>query len=67
MDNDAPLSVHDIARIREVIDLACSRGAFRANEMSAVGEIYDKVSTFINRVVAEAEKAQAAQTGEAND
>ena len=54
------ITVQDLFEIKEMIDLACSRGAFRGNEVRAVGEIYEKLSAFLDAVVA---KAQAdAQT-----
>ena len=54
------ITIQDLVAIKELIDLACSRGAFRGNEARAVGEIYEKLSAFLDAVVA---KAQAdAQT-----
>lgn len=41
------LTVADIASIRTLIEAACARGAFRANEMTQVGSVYDKVSLFL--------------------
>ena len=58
--NTTQITVQDLLEIKEIIDLACSRGAFRGNEVRAVGEIYEKLSAFLDAVVA---KAQAdAQT-----
>jgi hypothetical protein len=54
--------------MKDFISVACERGAFKANEMSAVGQTYDKLATFLNAAIAQAE-AQAAETqqqGEAN-
>lgn len=56
-----PLSITDLALLRNVIDIACSRGAFKANEMKPVGEVYDKLNSFLSAVIAQAE-AQAAET-----
>jgi len=58
------LSITDLAVLKNVIDVACSRGAFKAAEMKQVGEIYDKLTAFLNAVVAQAE-AQTQQQGEA--
>jgi hypothetical protein len=59
------LGIADLAVIKNIIDLACSRGAFRATEMRAVGEVYDKLSGFLQMVVQQAEaKAEAEQQGE---
>jgi hypothetical protein len=44
---DTQLTVADLASIKNLIDAACARGAFKANEMRAVGEVYDKLSAFL--------------------
>jgi hypothetical protein len=55
------LTIADLASIRNVIDAACSRGAFKAAEMAQVGEVYNKLTTFLEAVDA----AQAAEKAEA--
>ena len=57
------LSITDLAMLKNVVDVACSRGAFKAAEMKQVGEIYDKLTAFLNAVVAQAE-AQTQQQGD---
>jgi hypothetical protein len=52
------LTVMDLATLRGMIDTACSRGAFRAEEMRVVGETYDKLSAFLAQAVAQAQEAQ---------
>jgi hypothetical protein len=59
MENQNQLSVTDLAVIKNIIDLACSRGAFRGNEMRQVGEVYDKLNMFINDLIALAENQQS--------
>tara|TARA_A100001015_G_scaffold286701_1_gene355682 strand:+ start:1445 stop:1759 length:315 start_codon:yes stop_codon:yes gene_type:complete len=44
------LSIGDLRNIATVIDVASTRGAFRANEMAGVGTIYNKLQTFLARV-----------------
>lgn len=56
------LSVTDLAILKNIIDLACSRGAFRANEMRQVGDVYDRLSAFLDDLVATAEAQQSAST-----
>jgi hypothetical protein len=59
------LSITDLAVLKNIIDLACNRGAFRAQEMKAVGEVYDKLSTFLDTVIKQAEaEMQAGQQGD---
>ena len=54
--------------IKNLIDVAASRGAFKASEMKTVGETYDKLTAFLDTVIQQAEaEAQAQQQGEAND
>ena len=68
MSETLQLTIQDLASMKDFISVACERGAFKANEMSAVGQTYDKLATFLNAAIAQAE-AQAAETqqqGEAN-
>jgi len=60
MENQTQLTVIDLANIHQLIDAAASRGAFRAAEMQQVGEIYNKLTAFLNAVSAQ----QEAQTSE---
>ena len=68
MSETLQLTIQDLALMKDFISMACERGAYKANEMSAVGQTYDKLATFLNAAIAQAE-AQAAETqqqGEAN-
>lgn len=62
MDNNnvENLSITDLAIIKNIIDVAAERGAFRAPEMVAVGQVYNKLTSFLNQVVSQAEAEQAA-------
>ena len=61
MEN-AQLTIADLASIHSMIDAACTRGAFKASEMKQVGEIFEKLTAFLNAVKAQAEaEAEAAQ------
>lgn len=44
------LNVNDLNGMKTIIDLASSRGAFKPNEMMAVGQIYMKLSNFLATV-----------------
>jgi hypothetical protein len=46
----ADLTIQDLRSIVAIIDIASQRGAFRANEMAAVGVTYNKVNAFLNKV-----------------
>jgi hypothetical protein len=61
MEN-AQLTIADLASIHTLIDAACTRGAFKAPEMSRVGEIYDKLTRFLEAATQQAqEQAEQAQ------
>ena len=56
MENtDTQLTINDIALTRDVIDLACKRGAFGAAEAKQVGTLYEKIDLFIKAAVAQSE------------
>jgi len=58
------LTINDLNAMKVIIDIASSRGAFKPNEMVAVGQTYTKLTTFLDAVSAQqaaAEKANAAQ------
>jgi hypothetical protein len=53
------ITIADLDTIKNIIDLACTRGAFRGAEVSQVGAVFDKLAVFLEAVVAQA-KAQEA-------
>jgi len=55
------LTLQDMSAIANVIDLASRRGAFHANEMSAVGNVYNKLNGFLQYVAATQAKEKADQ------
>jgi hypothetical protein len=46
------LNINDLVALRSIIDVASTRGAFRANEMEAVGKVFNKLATFLDTVAA---------------
>jgi hypothetical protein len=64
MENN--ITVADLNLLKNIIDLASTRGAFRAGEMKEIGEVYNKLSQFLEAVVAQA-AAQEADTAEADE
>ena len=44
------LSIGDLKNISTVMDVASTRGAFRANEMATVGLLYNKLNQFLLKV-----------------
>jgi hypothetical protein len=57
------ITIADLNIIKNIIDLASARGAFRAGEMKQVGEVYDKLTQFLELVIAQA-KAQEEESAE---
>lgn len=58
------INLNDLAMLAQVVELASSRGAFRAEELTAVGKLYDKLRGFLTAVQ---EQQQAAQQAEEQD
>lgn len=58
------LNLNDLTAMRNLIDVVTQRGVFKANELSAVGVLYDKLSAFLEasqkqqEVPAEPEKGE---------
>lgn len=61
------LTINDLVTLRNVIDLASTRGAFRANELSEVGEVYNRLNQFVDASVAAAQAQQETQAAEQSD
>ena len=55
------LTLQDMSAIANVLDLASRRGAFHANEMSAVGNVFNKLNGFLQYVAATQAKEKADQ------
>jgi len=62
MDN-TQITIADLDTIKNIINLASTRGAFRGEELSQVGAVYDKLTTFLGIVI---EQAKAQETTNAN-
>ena len=56
----AELNLNDLNAMKVIIDIASSRGAFKPNEMTVVGQTYTKLTTFLDQV---AKQAEAQKTG----
>ena len=63
MDNNQPtqITIADLDTLKNIVDLASSRGAFRGAELTQVGIVYDKLTTFLAEVVAQAKAQQEAE------
>lgn len=61
------ITVADLALIKNLIEVSSSRGAFKADELSTVGQIYDKLSEFLNQIIKAAEKVEHLETSKSGD
>ena len=55
------LTVADLRNVRTIIDISSSRGAFRGAELKTIGEVFDKLDTFLKAVDAKAEEQKKAE------
>lgn len=44
------LNISDLVALKSIIDVASQRGAFKANELEAVGKTYNKLNNFLESV-----------------
>jgi hypothetical protein len=64
------ITVTDLALLKSLVEVASTRGAFKADELSTVGQVYDKLNLFLQQIVEQAEQSESApsptttQTGE---
>ena len=64
MENNT-ITISDLDTVKNIINLASTRGAFRGEELSMVGTVYDKLTEFLQAVIEQA-KAQEAANAEAS-
>jgi hypothetical protein len=65
MENNT-ITISDLDTIKNIINLASTRGAFRGEELSMVGTVYDKLTAFLEAVIEQA-KAQEVSNAEAGE
>lgn len=56
------LTINDLNAVRTILDVATSRGAFKANELEAVGKVYNKLNSFLESVTPATPNQAAPQT-----
>jgi hypothetical protein len=60
----AGLSIQDLRIFKEIVDVASARGAFKADEFSAIGDTYNRLNTFLAQI--DVQNAPAEEEEEAN-
>jgi len=53
------LNISDLNAVKSIIDIATTRGAFKANELEAVGKTYNKLTLFLEHVSKQQQEQQA--------
>jgi len=53
------LSIGDLKNLSTILDVASTRGAFKANEMAGVGFLYNKLQAFLAKVAPEQKPEEA--------
>jgi hypothetical protein len=54
------LTVQDLQALKMIIDVASQRGTFRANEMTSVGQVYNRLTAFLDHIAPQAKEGAAA-------
>jgi len=49
------LSISDLLALRSIVEVASQRGAFKANELEAVGKTFNRLNSFLEAVTAKKE------------
>jgi hypothetical protein len=44
------LNISDLMALKSIVEVASQRGAFKANELEAVGKTFNKLTTFLESV-----------------
>lgn len=50
MENNTQLTIADLESVKNIIEATTSRGAFKADELLAVGTTYNKICLFLKAV-----------------
>ena len=58
------LSIGDLKNLSTILDVASTRGAFKANEMAGVGFLYNKLQAFLAKVAPQEAKPEEAKAEE---
>ena len=58
------LSIQDLTQLRNIINIASQRNAFKAEEFEIVGAAYNKLNAFLTAVLPQLEAAKAAKDAE---
>ena len=57
-----PLNINDLIVLRQITEVACARGAFRAEELTTIGSVYDKLNTWLLEIAPPQETESEGET-----
>ena len=66
MENTTQITIADLDALRGIVDIAAQRGAFRGAELTQVGVVFDKLTSFLSAAVEQA-KVAAEEKENSND
>ncbi len=58
---EASIGLNDLQLLRQIVDLASQRGAFRGPELTQVGTVYDKLAGFLDQMIAAQDEDEQAE------
>ena len=50
VEQPADLNISDLVALKSIVEVASQRGAFKAQELEAVGKTFNKLTTFLESV-----------------
>ena len=55
-------SISDLQNLRAIVDLSAKRGTFNGSELTAVGQVFDRLNAFLNAVAPQQTATPSADT-----
>jgi hypothetical protein len=55
-------SISDLQNLRAIVDLSAKRGTFNGSELTAVGQVFDRLNAFLNAVAPQQTVTPSADT-----
>ena len=66
-DGSTNITINDMIVLKNMVEICSSRGAFKADEMTTVGGVYNKLADFIKSVMPPQPEAGTGNTAPATD
>lgn len=61
-DNNVTITPNDLLVIRQVIDVATQAGLFKAQDLTSVGLVFDKVNSIVESLIAQSKANEESET-----